>query len=173
VEIREGDFYRIRLNDCYRKRVFEPNHCFEGLLMVIKGIDEKLFLQDTFWSHYHNDGWRHSSDSGKRWTLEETLKNGDLIFVCNIEDIEQITKYNTDYYKESDIIKLTSQHGCYTYWFKLKNAEKDRDTILARLVSELENERHKLESALRSIDSLEKKIKGFKDGEINIDDIYL
>lgn len=112
-DIKVNDIFRFRWN--YDKERFMPYHCFDGQLVAIEHYND-IVLGDTYWGFGKIDQYSH------RFKLDEVLTKGELTFICNLDDVEDIIQHNIFYYEEKDIFNLSYQHQCYKKFAKLKNA---------------------------------------------------
>lgn len=160
MEIKINDVYRFRYNPEHVKKLHSPYHCFDGLLKV-RQSDKGLILVDGYWS------------SDNKWfTLGDALKQGELEFICNLDEVEQINKYESKYYNEKDIFILPYHSGYHTMYLKRKGAEKCRETIMKQLEAKIQKAKSDLESAKRSLEWAEKDYeRALKEEDIN--KIYL
>ena len=86
------DIDQIQVNDVFRFRWhdgsggFMPDHCFDGKL-IAREQNGEILLIDTYWL-----------SNNKRFSLKEdspryVFKKGKIRFVCNLDDIEKITRH--------------------------------------------------------------------------------
>jgi hypothetical protein len=129
-KIKENDFFIFEYYPEIRKSIFEPRHCFEGLLRAFKHKD-KFLLRDTYWGVF-SDSW----DCVQMFTIEEALKKGTLTYYCNLNELKPIGEHEQKYYKDEDIFCLHEQHSCSercrNYYIKkdaVRSQEKMRDYI--------------------------------------------
>lgn len=158
--LKVGDIYRFRYNEEFLKDKFEPYHCFDGL-MTVKESDKGLVLIDGYWS------------SGNRWfTIKDALEQGDLTFICNLDEVETISEYDSKYFNEKDIYIVPFHSGYRTVIYKRKGAEKCRETILKVLEAKVSYAKSSVESAERSLEWAERDLEKAK-VEQDIDEIYV
>jgi hypothetical protein len=132
-----NDVYRLKIN--HEKYPDFSNHCFEGLLVVKKGWDGKIFLADTFWGI--------GNTTGKTFTFKEAIELGALFFVCNLNDVIPIGTHETVYFDNSDIIVLYDQHGCmescvhrFLRTKDIKRSKKKMLSVIDEKIGELKKE---------------------------------
>ncbi len=92
--------------------------------LVVFDVRGELRLSDTYWMY----NWRY--DWERSYTLEQALEKGELVFLCNLDDLEKISKEDTVYYSDEDIVYLTTQHNCKHFWFLKKGSERSKDKML-------------------------------------------
>jgi len=159
-KIKEGDIYNFRYNEQFMKGNFEPYHCFDGILTV-KPSEKGLILEDGYWS------------SDNRWfTLDKALSEGELTFVCNINEVEVIKEYESMYYNEKDIFILPFHSGYRTVYYKRKGSEKCKETILNQLTAKVQQAESSLISARRSLEWAKEELEKAKKEE-DVNKIYL
>lgn len=159
--IKEGDIYKFRYNEQFMKGNFEPYHCFDGILTVKPSYEKGLILVDGYWS------------SDNRWfTLDKALSEGELTFICNVNEVEVIKEYESMYYNEKDIFRLPFHSGYHTVYYKRKGAEKCKETILNQLTVKVQQAESSLTSAQRGLEWAKESLeKAKKENEVN--KIYL
>jgi hypothetical protein len=160
IQLKINDVYSFRYNDSEVKKRFEPYHCFDRQL-VVKDYKDGLMLVDTYWGENDN----------RTFTLEEALKQGTLTFKCNLDDVEYIKEWETEYYSYDDLFNLSHQHGCYTVWAKRKTALRDKDRMLYIIKNKIDDTEHNIESCKRDLVRMNETLQKIENGEI--DNVYL
>lgn len=158
--IKAGDVFNFRYTD--GKERFMPNHCFDGQLIAVE-TPRGLLLADTYWTF----GKVHS-DSGRVFNEQEAREQGELTFVCNLSEVEDI-KDGTHYYADKDVFDLSHQHGCYKKHVKRKGALRSRERMLQKLYSDMQEAHRQVASAARSVEFTAKRIQqveGAEDDEL-------
>lgn len=165
VDIREGDVFRFSYSDEYRKKLFEPHHCFDGQLVAVPSIGG-LILMDTYWLH----GFEPRHD-GRSFTVEEAQERGTLTLVCNLNETTKVSKSDIQYYDDDDWFNLSYQHGCYP-WFAIRNgATKSKEKIVGVLREKMAAERRAIELATFNIERLGRYAQLAEDGRLS--EVYL
>jgi len=167
IEIKENDVYHFRYNNYESKKRHDPYHCFDGQMVVVKNNDGGLSLLDTYWSSKHN-GFKTGGGYSRRKTLEEAFSEGELKFICNLDDVEEINEHDTKYYSNEDVFDLSYQHHCYRFFVKKKGAERNAEKIINGIQDEIENEKYRIKSSERSIERLTETLKKVRSGDLNI-----
>lgn len=141
VPMKVGDVFRFH----YFERAKYSGHCFDGQLVVMERYGG-LVLCDTYW------GFNRCDQDTKRFTPEQAEREGELTFVCNLGDVEEIKDYEAPLYADGDTFNLSHQHGCYRKWAKRKGARRDRAAILRNAQEKLADARRKAQSAMHSVE---------------------
>lgn len=157
MEIKSNDVYRFCYNDEWKKKIFDPNWCFDGKL-VVKERNDRLYLEDTYWSYGDN----------KTFTIEEALEKGSLTFICNLDDVVECRKYDTQYYADEDIFDLSYQHHCYEKYCIKKNAKRSAEKMKEVLKEKIEDEERKIRWATSSLKSYKAKLQEVENGNLDI-----
>lgn len=165
MTIREGDIFRFSYSTEYRKKLFEPHHCFDGQLVAVKAGDG-LILMDSYWLHQFQP-----RDDSRWFTEEDARSKGELTLVCNINDVEKVEQWRTDYYDDADVFDLSYQHRCYPYFAVRKGAPRSKDKMVQVVREKIQKERRAIESALSSIERLARTEQMINDGRI--EDAYI
>jgi hypothetical protein len=157
MELKLNDVYRFIYNAEWSKKIFEPYWCFDGQL-IVKEHNGQLYLEDTYWG----------SSENKTFTLEDALRKGELTFICNLEDVEKIEKYNLDYYDDTDLFDLSHQHHCYEAFYKKKNAMKSAIKMEKVLIEKIQSLEHDIEYKKSELQRCKEKLEKIKMGNIDI-----
>jgi len=139
-----------------QSEMFEPNHCFDGQL-VIKKYDGELILEDTYWS-----------SNGRRFKIQEAIDKGEMKFVCNLNEVSLIKESETVYYDDSHIFNLSYQHGCYRKFAIKKGAKRSAKKMIKIIEHKISDEKYNIKYSNRNIELLEEKLKKVKNGDIKI-----
>lgn len=117
--LKERDVFRFSYSDAAIARMRSPNPywCFDGQLIVRNGR-----LCDTYWA-----GHKLSAGGDERVVRPE---DGDLQFICNLDDVQEIHESECRYYDSADIINLSHQHGCYRFFAIRKGTPKSQRAML-------------------------------------------
>lgn len=123
--MKKNDVYHISYTDQYRNTHHgDLHHCFEGLAVVHEKADGGFILIDTFWGIGRTDN--------KCFNIDQIDKDITAELYCNLDEIEKISEYDIQYYADTDIYRLTDQHGCAKsciYFYKRKGAQRSKDKI--------------------------------------------
>lgn len=123
--MKNNDVFRINYTDKYRElHRGDLTHCFEGLGLTKECSTGEFILIDTYWGIGRSDNkWFEVEKIGKEITIE---------YYCNLDELEQISKLDADYFNDSDVFRLSTQHGCTAsciYWYKRKGAERSKEKM--------------------------------------------
>jgi len=157
MNIKLNDVYRFRYNDEYNSNGKDNYWCFDGQLVVKKGREDILILQDTYWS----------SDS-KTFLLEEALKKGSLEFICNMEDVVKCQENDRKYYKPEDVFDLSCQHHYRKAIYRSKKAKKDLSIMQESLEDMISEAKWEIKYAQNSLDRLQEKLEKVKSGDMDV-----
>ena len=119
--MKENDVYKWWYNN-KQKDTFMMYHCKEGLAVVKKDKDGKLYLADTYWGVGDNSGAVFYPDSPKI----------SMEYYTNLDEIELSGNDANRYYNKTDVFVLTSQHSCYNscvYKYIRKGAKRDKKVM--------------------------------------------
>ena len=117
--MKENDVYKWHYNS-NRKDI--SYHCREGLAVVKKDKNGKLYLADTYWGIGDSSGRVFYSDDPEI----------DIEYYTNLDEIELSGNDIDRYYNEKDIFVLTRQHGCCNscvYRYIRKGAKRDKEVM--------------------------------------------
>jgi len=126
MNIKENDFFHFRTTKV-------DSHCFEGLLMAVKNENGELFLADTFWGI--------GDTSGRTFTIAQAEEKGELKLYCNLDNIEKISRNESDYYDDKDIVMLSRQHACSEncrHYYKRKGSQRSKDKMLRTITEKID-----------------------------------
>jgi hypothetical protein len=166
VQFKENNVYLFRYNEAELKARFSPYHCFDGQLVVkVNSKGEKYFV-DTYWASKY-DGFV-SSQGVESKTIDEALSQGELTFVCNLNDVEEIKECERKYYDDEDIFDLSYQHHCYSYFVKRKGAVRSQAKMLQSIKTKIEEAEYKKQSAERDIVKFNEILKKIEAGDTSV-----
>lgn len=158
----------LKINDVYRARWKErtwgdqKDHCFEGILVVLKKNDN-FILADTYWGI--------GDSSGQVYTPERAEEKFELTYYCNLDEIDEINEYKTKYYDDDDIIYLSRQHACVDsckYYFIKKGAKRSQSKMVETLNKNIEDSKHTVDWETRKIKENADKLAEVISGNLNI-----
>ncbi len=169
MELKLNDVYRFIYHNEILEKIYEPYWCFDGQLIVKQDKNGNMYLEDTYWSFYDKENNVFKSNScSKRFSLEEALKQGKLFYKCNLDDVEMISEYDTNYYADEDIFDLSYQHGCKKLLFKRKGAQKSITKMESVLNKEIENIEAQIRYLTWKLEKVKENLEELKNGNINI-----
>ncbi|WP_291566805.1 MULTISPECIES: hypothetical protein [unclassified Clostridium] len=157
MNLKLNDVFDFRYNEKWLDKTFEPYHCFDGQLIVKQNRNGELYLEDTYWT----------SDN-KTFTLEQALERGYLKLKCNLNDVEECSKCDLNYYADEDLFDLSCQHGCYKSFYKKKDAKRSKEKmerVLNEKICSIESNIKWENSELRRT---KEKLEKLKNGDMNI-----
>lgn len=133
IELREGDVYHFSYSEAEQEKANRGwsgslRHCFEGFVIVRNGK-----LCDTFW------GLENSEARIVR------AEQGELTFLCNLDDVRRIRRYEAIHYDAADVFRISEQHGCTEHFF----VRKDAAVSSARILEEIRKKRHDVEDEMK------------------------
>ncbi|MGJ0846534.1 hypothetical protein ACR77J_07590 [Tissierella praeacuta] len=162
MELKLGDIYSFRYKYEYIKdKAGDPYHCLDGQLIVKKDINDKLYLQDTYWGGISLD----DDYDSRVFTLESALKLGELEFICNIENIERIKEYEMDFYADEDAFNLSHQHRCYKAYYKKKDSQKCPKKMEEVLLYKIERAKSEIKSKEIDINRFRRELETVREGK--------
>lgn len=156
IQLKPNDVFKFHYNSDMMKGTSRSfmYHCFDGQLIV----QENGLLKDTYWGN--------SNDMSKCFTLEKALAEGHLDFICNLNDIEEIQEYETDYYNDNDLFNLSSQHGYCKLFAKRKGAKKNSEKMKGKVEDKIRELEAKVKSAEWEIGRLHQCLTFIQDGDL-------
>jgi hypothetical protein len=127
--LREGDVFcwHYKNDEEYRKQHQQSGTaywCLDNKCVVVDGE-----LQDTYWSGPKETQFR-SNDR----ILD--IDKVDLEFICNVNDVEVIEKWQTEDYDK--VYNLSYQKGCYKLFAIDKDAKPSNKALIAKWERKLE-----------------------------------
>lgn len=157
MEIKLNDVYRFCYNDEWKRKIFDPNWCFDGQL-IVKERNGKLYLEDTYWN----------SGENKTFTLEETLEKGTLTFICNLDDVVECRECDTQYYADEDVFDLSYQHYCYEKYYIKKDAKRSAEKMKYVLNDKIAKLEYDIKWATSYVERYKKKLQEVENGNLDI-----
>ncbi len=158
MELKLNDVYKFTYNEKWLKKLFEPYWCFDGQLIVKENSEGKLYLVDTYWGSTEN----------RRFILEDVLEQGKLVYICNLNDVDECRISDLDYYADEDLFDLSTQHRCHQKYYKRKNAEKSPKKMEKVLLRKIESTEHDISWKANELQRLNEKLASLRSGDINI-----
>lgn len=159
MELKLNDAYKFRYNEEWREKHPYCEHCFDGKLIVRKEKDGKLFLQDTYWG---------GSSTSRTFTLDKALSQGELTFICNLDEVEKCREEDYKYYNDEDIFNLSSQEGCYKDFYIRKGAERSADKMKSTIKNKIQKTISEIDFANSELERLDEKLKKVNDGDLEV-----
>jgi hypothetical protein len=149
----KNDVYRFRYSEEFIKQ--NPNrdlyHCFDGIL-IEKERNGVTYYEDTYWS----------SDNRTFNSMDEIKTKGDIKFLCNLGEMEEINEWKSKYYNKEDVVFLGIHKGYRAKYLIKKGTEMSKDVVIQGLknkIVELENDirynTNKIEWLKKDIENVE------------------
>lgn len=158
VQFKENDVFEFRYKPEEEKKRSEPYHCFDGTLVVKRNDNGEIYLVDTFWGGGKN----------RAFTPEEAIEQGELTFLCNLEEMVDIEEHETLYYDDADIVKMCI-HGGYCNRFLIKKGtQRSQSKMLQSIRRKIEDEHSKIRSAENSLKWLNETLKKIEAGDLSV-----
>lgn len=156
MKVKERDVYQFRYND--GKERFMPYHCFDGTLIAEK-TNNGLLLVDQYWS---------SGYGGRRFTVEEAFKQGEMTFLCNLDEVDEISQGDTKYYNNEDVIHLRIHAGYKDRYFVKKGTQRSPQAMISYCNRKIESAKGDIEYATSEITRYEEKISKIESGSTEV-----
>lgn len=137
IKLKVNDVYNFRYSQEEAKKRFEPYHCFDGTLIVRKLHNGGFHLVDTYWA---------SGDS-RTFTMEQALADGELTFLCNLDDVEEISEYDKNYYDDADIIIIHMHAGYRTQRCIKKGTLRSKTKMIESVNQKINDAKSRINSA--------------------------
>lgn len=157
IQFKENDVFEFRYKPEELKKRFAPYHCFDGTL-VVKKYDGKIYLVDTYWS---------GGDS-RIFTPEKAIEQGELTFLCTLEEMVDIKEYETLYYDDTDIVKMYIHAGYRSRFLIKKGTQRSQSKMLQSIRQKIEDEHSKIRSAENSLKWLNETLKKIEAGDTSV-----
>lgn len=158
MNIKEGDVFDFRYKENVVGNIFDPYHCFDGILVARKRLNE-LWLIDTYWS---------DSENNRRFSLEKALHEGDIKFLCNINEMVGIKEYEKVYFNDEDIVELRIHSGYRTLLLIKKGTPRSQLKMIQSINKNIEDAKRRIRSAESEIERLEENMKKVTNGDTSI-----
>lgn len=157
-DIRENDVFKFQYSPEETKKRFEPYWCFDGQLVARK-YGDKFLLVDTYWS---------SGSDNREFKPEQARSQGTLTFVCNLDEVEKVSEDAYEYYSESDVFDLSTQHRSYKRFAKRKGAVRDAAKMLETVEKKRKEAENEMDRAGRHLNELAEKKKQIESGNLDV-----
>ena len=144
IEVKPGDVYRFRYHNMNGQSYTDRYWCFDGQLIADMRNGE-IVLKDTYWSF-------GEGGEGRRFTLEEAVREGSLEFICNLKDLEPAQSHEVRYYDAADLFDLSYQSRCYAKLMKRKGAKKSREAMYKALSADRREAEESLRAAVSKLE---------------------
>jgi hypothetical protein len=138
--MKEGDYFRWSFR--VLPKTFEPYWCASRIGFVHNGM-----LHDTYWG-------RTGSVDSKRWNPDDALRLLHLVFVANIEDMEEAHHGAIEDHRAEDIVDL-SHVNTRSEVFLRKGARRDKATQLATYTRKRDEAQRQADGFQACIDRLD------------------
>lgn len=158
VQFNENDVFNFRYKPEEAKKRFEPYHCFDGTLVVKKYSDGKIFLVDTYWG---------GADS-RTFTPEQAIEQGDITFLCNLDEMVDIKEWETLYYDDADIVKMYIHKGYRNRYLIKKGTQRSQAKMLQSIKQKIEDEHSNIRSAEYSLKQHKETLKKIEAGDTSV-----
>lgn len=158
VQFKENDVFNFRYKPEEAKKRFEPYHCFDGTLIVKKYSDGNIFLVDTYWS----------SGDNRTFTPEKAIEQGELTFLCNLDEMVDIKEWETLYYDDADIVKLHIHAGYRSRFLIKEGTQRSQAKMLQSIKQKIEDEHSKIRSAENSLKWYNETLKKIEAGDTSV-----
>lgn len=158
VQFKENDVFEFRYKPEEVKKRFEPYHCFDGTLVVKKYDNGKIYLVDTYWS---------GGDS-RTFTPEKAIEQGELTFLCNLEEMVDIKEHEMLYYDDADIVKMCIHAGYRSRFLIKKGTRRSQSKMLQSIRQKIEDEHSKIRSAENSLKWYNETLKKIEAGDTSV-----
>lgn len=97
------------------------------------------------------------------------MKTGTIEFICNLDEVDEITEYEVKYYSPDDVTRITRQHGCTSscvYYMLRKGAMKNTDVMANGIREKIKENNRNIKSMKSSNKRLARDLKKVLDGQI-------
>lgn len=158
IILKENDVYKFRFNEHELKNRQYPNHCFDGTLIVKKYSDNRFFLEDTYWS----------CGESKSFTLSKAIELGSLTFLCNLDEMQDIERYEVDYYNDSDIVELTIHAGDRNRILIKKGTQRSQSKMLESIKRRISDKQDTIKYAESSLKQLNETLLKIESGDTTV-----
>jgi hypothetical protein len=148
VEMKEGDVFFWRWKAGARVGVSSPYHCWSAKAVV--GSDGRL--RDTFWSDH----------SDKLVPLEQV----DLTYRGNIHEMKKINGYETQFYREDDVVDMRHSNNSRASVYVVPGAERNPGVMRALVLERIKQARLDVERHKRLIETLTDELAAIDAGRL-------
>lgn len=162
-EVRERDVFSFRYNKTECAKLIDPYHCFDGQLIALS-TSGGFVLYDSYWLNCFS---LRGDDTGRKFTLSEAHRLGELNFLCNLNDVREIHKSETRYFSDDDVWNLSYQHNSYAHYVVRNGAERDKEKMLAVLESEEQEQVSRIRLANNTIERVHDARRLIAEGRID------
>ncbi len=149
--MKDGDVYLWQFkNDLdYRKSCGGGTAywCLDQQAVVVDGE-----LMDTYWVYWDKEGVKCGSTNSV-----VNPEKADLQFVCNINEIEYISKWQIEDYDK--VYDLSYQKNCYPLYAIDKGAKPSKKALIKKNQKLLEEAKYRLNSAMWDIARYENELR--------------
>lgn len=159
TQLKVNDVFSFRYNESESKKMFEPYHCFDGTLIVKETSNGELLLQDTYWG---------SCSDSRVFAIDQANEKGELTFVCNLNEVQEIKEYEQEYYADEDLFILRIHAGYRNKFLLKKDAIRSKDKMIESLNKKLSEAEYDKNKAERNIAKYTRKIEQVNSGDLSV-----
>lgn len=160
-QVKLGDIFRFHYSEEQAAKRHMPYHCFDGQLVAVECERNGIILLDSYWLYQFQP-----RGDGRRFTVDQAQQEGELTFVCNLNEVEKVDKGTTQYFDDGDVFDLSYQHHCYPYFAIRKGAKRSQEKMRRVVAEKVSEERRKIESAASQIEWLGRQLQKIEDGRL-------
>jgi hypothetical protein len=157
-KVSTNDVFTFRHNAEYCRKNPYPYHCFDGILIAKVYENGRVVLTDTYWS----------SNSDTSFSLKEAKNLGELTFVCNLDDMVEVSRDVLKYYDDKDVVCLPIHAGYRTKYLLAKGSERSAAKMAEVLKGLISEEESKIRYANNSIQRYKASLDTVLEGDTSI-----
>lgn len=150
------DVYKFRYSEEFIKN--NPNrdlyHCFDGIL-IERERNGVPYYEDTYWT----------SDNKIFASMDYIESLGDVKFICNLDEMEEIDEWKSKYYNEEDVVFLGIHKGYRSKYLIKKGTQMSKDVVIQGLRNKISELEENIQYETRKIEWLKKDIEEVENGE--------
>jgi hypothetical protein len=151
----KNDVYRFRYSEEFKKN--NPRdlyHCFDGIL-IERERNGVPYYEDTYWT----------SDNKIFASMDYIESLGDVKFICNLDEMEEIDEWKSKYYNEEDVVFLGIHKGYRSKYLIKKGTQMSKDVVIQGLKNKISELEENIQYETRKIEWLKKDIEDVENGE--------
>lgn len=161
----KNDVFKFRYSEEYIKNykgIGDLYHCFDGTLIEKEYSNGDKYWEDTYWS----------SDNRRFDSMEDIISKGTIEFICNLDEMEEISEHQEKYYNPDDVVYISIHKGYRSKYLIKKGVEKSKDIILKGLKNKIDEIQSNIEYEIRKIESLKKDIEEIENNQKELKHIH-